>query len=39
MQDGLRNFIDFYMQQVIIIILNYAMKISSLMWMGEEDIT
>ena len=36
MQDELRNFIDIYLQQVIILILNCGMKISSLMWMGGE---
>ena len=36
MQDELHNFIDIYLQQVIILILNYGMKISSLMWMGGE---
>ncbi|RVW92081.1 hypothetical protein CK203_037088 [Vitis vinifera] len=33
MQDGLRNFIDLYMQQTIILILNCGMEISSLMLM------
>ena len=33
MQDGLRNFIDLYMQQVTILILNCGMGISSLMLM------
>ncbi|RVW94954.1 hypothetical protein CK203_040097 [Vitis vinifera] len=33
MQDGLCNFIDLYMQQVIILILNCGMEISSLMLM------
>ena len=33
MQDGLRNFIDLYMQQAIILILNCGMEISSLMLM------
>ncbi|RVW30873.1 hypothetical protein CK203_110515 [Vitis vinifera] len=35
MQDGLRNFIDLYMQQSIILILNYGMEISSLMLMSR----
>ena len=33
MQDGLPNFIDLYMQQVTILILNCGMGISSLMLM------
>ena len=33
MQDGLRNFIDLYIQQVSILILNCGMGISSLMLM------
>ena len=36
--DGLRNFIDLYMQWVIILIHNCGMKASSLMWMGKKMI-